>query len=94
MALSIIIPYSAKHKVSFNVRNRRPMEHYLQALDSRTGKSYVIPIDGDHIKAADIAQITVPEAKADNGDTLSRSLRILDNGFQHTACMESSITFM
>ncbi|KAH9885882.1 putative citrate synthase [Xylariomycetidae sp. FL2044] len=74
------------------------MEHCLEAVDSRTGKSYKIPIDGGYVRAADIAQITAPDHKlvngADSGPKVSRSLRILDHGFQHTACMESSITFI
>lgn len=74
------------------------MDQCLQVVDSRTGKSYTIPIrSGDYILAADVGQITAPDAKNENGDAgveVARSLRILDNGFQHTACMESSITFM
>ncbi|CAD6586818.1 MAG: hypothetical protein ASARMPREDX12_002522 [Alectoria sarmentosa] len=74
------------------------MDQCLQVLDSRTGKSYTIPIrSGDYILAADVGQITAPDAKSENGDAsveVARSLRILDNGFQHTACMESSITFI
>ncbi|KAI0009462.1 putative citrate synthase [Xylariaceae sp. FL0662B] len=72
------------------------MEHHLQVVDSRTGKSYKIPIEGDYIRAADIGRISIPANKADNGGRggiqISRPLHILDNGFQHTACMESSIT--
>ncbi|KAI1081994.1 putative citrate synthase [Whalleya microplaca] len=71
------------------------MEHHLQVVDSRTGKSYKIPIEGDYIRAADIGRISIPASKAENGDRgiqISRPLHILDNGFQHTACMESSIT--
>ena len=74
------------------------MEPCLLLLDSRTGKSYTIPIRGnDYISAADVGQITAPDTKIENGDAgvqVSRSLRILDKGFQHTACMESSITLM
>lgn len=84
---------------------KKAIDECLHVVDSRTGKSYAIPIhDGDYIRAADIAQITtsnssnvnVPTSKA-NGYTGAdglRPLRILDNGFQHTACTESSITFV
>ena len=74
------------------------MDESLQVLDSRTGKSYTIPIQGgDYIRAADIGQISASDGSKVNGDAgvqIARPLRILDNGFQHTACMESSITFM
>ena len=81
------------------------MEESLQVFDTRTGKLYPIPIhNGDYIRAADIGQIAVPEAKYLNGEAkhmngdtapqIARPLRILDNGYQHTACMESSITYM
>ncbi|KAL9634010.1 MAG: hypothetical protein Q9164_004348 [Protoblastenia rupestris] len=81
------------------------MEESLQVFDTRTGKLYPIPIhNGDYIQAADIGQIAVPEAKYLNGEAkhmngdtapqIARPLRILDNGYQHTACMESSITYM
>ncbi|KAI1414018.1 putative citrate synthase [Hypoxylon sp. FL1857] len=68
-------------------------KHHLEVTDSRTGKSYTIPIEGDYIRGADIARIGAPE-KGAGLDALraARPLSILDNGFQHTACMESSIT--
>lgn len=71
------------------------MDHHLQVTDSRTGKSYKIPIEGNYIRAADIGRIGAPENKADVASLkAARPLHILDNGFQHTACMESSITHM
>ncbi|KAI2622537.1 putative citrate synthase [Hypoxylon sp. NC1633] len=69
------------------------MEHHLDITDSRTGKSYTIPIQGDYIRAADIGRIGAPEGKADVAALkAAHPLHILDNGFQYTACMESSIT--
>jgi len=71
---------------------------HLEVLDSRTGKSYDIPIDDGYILASDIAKIGVTErASGIEGEKQSevpRSLRILDVGFQNTACVESKITFM
>ena len=70
----------------------------LQVLDSRSGQSYTIPIhDGDYISAEDIGQIIAPGASTadvEDGVQNPHSLRILDRGFQYTACTESSITFM
>ena len=83
----ILIPETEKAK-----------DQCLHVVDSRTGKPYDIPIhDGDYIQAADVAQIIASNTSNANGyagaDGL-RPLRILDNGFQHTACTESSITFV
>ena len=76
----------------------KAMNECLHVIDSRTGKPYAIPIhDGDCNRAADVAQITVSDTSNVNGNTGAgslRPLRILDNGFQHTACTVSSITFM
>lgn len=70
-------------------------EHHLDVTDSRTGKSYTIPIQGDYIRAADVARIGAPDSKEDLATSLkARPLHIIDNGFQYTACMESSITHM
>ncbi|KAI8624316.1 citrate synthase [Xylariaceae sp. FL1651] len=73
------------------------MEH-LEILDSRTGKSYNIPIDNGYIRASDIGRITIPEVGLENESEyepkINRPLRIYDNGYQNTACVESSITFI
>ncbi|KAJ8120634.1 hypothetical protein ONZ43_g2707 [Nemania bipapillata] len=73
------------------------MEH-LEVRDSRTGTSYKIPIDNGYIRAADIGKITVPERGLGNGNEsevkITRGLRIYDAGYQNTACVESSITFI
>lgn len=73
------------------------MEH-LEVLDSRTGQSYKIPIDNGYIRAADIGKINAPEHGIENGSDnepkIARGLRILDPGYQNTACVESGITFM
>ncbi|KAI5863031.1 putative citrate synthase [Durotheca rogersii] len=68
------------------------MEHHLEVTDSRTGKSYKIPIEGDYIRAADVARIGSAESRDVAASKAASPLRIFDNGFQHTACMESSIT--
>lgn len=66
-------------------------------LDSRTAKSYQIPIKDNFIKATDVGKITVPNADQKNEDASAQSaslLKVLDRGFENTACMESSITVM
>ncbi len=71
---------------------------HLDVLDSRTGKSYKIPIDDGYIRATDIGKISVLEcgrmADVENESQIVQGLRILDTGYQNTACVESSITFM
>lgn len=61
---------------------------HLKVIDSRTDKEYEIPIADNYIKAKDLSAITITE------DDLPRKLLVLDNGFESTACMDSSITHM
>ncbi|KAJ3577549.1 hypothetical protein NPX13_g3013 [Xylaria arbuscula] len=70
---------------------------HLDVIDSRTGKSYQIPIDDGYIRAADIGKISILESKSEENakePQIARGLRILDAGYQNTACVESSITFI
>ncbi|KAI3338226.1 citrate synthase [Ustulina deusta] len=71
---------------------------HLDVLDSRTGKSYKIPIDDGYIRATDIGKISVLECGrmtgVENESQIVQGLRILDTGYQNTACVESSITFI
>lgn len=70
-------------------------QQHLSVTDSRTGKEYTIPIEGDYVRAADIAKIGAPEGKIDLAALqAAHPLRVIDNGFANTACMESSITHM
>lgn len=69
----------------------------LLVLDSRTAKSFKIPIQDNFIQATDVGKITLPDADNDNEDASvqnARPLRVLDRGFENTACMVSSITVM
>ncbi|KAF6223060.1 hypothetical protein HO133_001112 [Letharia lupina] len=68
---------------------------YLHVLDSRTEKSYKIPIQDNFIQATDVGKITLPDASHEEKNTSvenARPLRLLDQGFENTACMVSSIT--
>ena len=67
----------------------------LLLLDSRTAKSYKVPIQDNCIQATDIGKITIDDADDDDIKLqIARPLRILDRGFENTACMVSSITAM
>ncbi|KAH6648539.1 citrate synthase [Truncatella angustata] len=59
----------------------------LKIVDSRTEKEYTIPIHDGHIRAEDISQI-----KEKPDDKTSPGIFILDEGYEHTACMKSSVT--
>ncbi|KAI1811777.1 citrate synthase [Poronia punctata] len=71
---------------------------HLEVLDSRTGKTYDIPVDDGYILASDIANIgfdgPVSGLNGGKGPKISQGLRILDVGYQNTACVESKITFI
>lgn len=61
---------------------------HLRVVDTRTHKEYEVPIHDNYIKAKDLSSITITE------DDMPRKLVILDNGYESTACMDSSITHM
>ncbi|KEY75028.1 hypothetical protein S7711_01365 [Stachybotrys chartarum IBT 7711] len=61
---------------------------HLRVVDSRTNKEYQVPIHDNYISAKDLSKITIQD-----GD-IAEKLRILDNGFEATACMSSAITFI
>jgi citrate synthase len=76
----------------------------LLILDSRTGISYQVPVENSYIHASDLCKIKAPvDSYIDSGNESSsgssspaaestQPLKILDQGFAHTACMTSSIT--
>ena len=66
----------------------------LLISDSRTGKSYKIPVQDNFIQATDVSKVTISDADNDDKDQAARPLQILDRGFENTACMMSSITVM
>jgi hypothetical protein len=60
----------------------------LRIIDSRTEAEYEVPVYDNYVLAKDLSCIE----SADGG--ASKKLRILDNGYEHTACMKSAITHM
>ncbi|KJX94288.1 citrate synthase like protein [Zymoseptoria brevis] len=74
------------------------MSDFLQVLDSRTGEKYDVPVSDNFVLAADLAQIKGPvsggKKQQKSGPENLQKLRILDVGFQHTACKQSSITLI
>lgn len=64
----------------------------LLVHDPKTGRHYRVPTQNNAILGADLAQISRP---VEDGDSVfEQSMRLLDHGFENTACMQSSITFM
>lgn len=64
---------------------------YLHVFDSRTWKVYNIPVWDGFVHGSDLGTITAP---VPGKDGRMQKLAVLDPGFQHTACKESSITLM
>lgn len=71
-------------------------EDCLHIVDSRTPKTYKFPIFDHFVRGVDLSAITCPEPRQGSGSRSGpeRTLAVLDAGFQHTACKESSRTLM
>jgi hypothetical protein len=69
-------------------------EGSLVVKDSRSGKTYDIPIRNGSIQAMAFRQITTPKFSILLGRPMEGSLKVLDIGYQNTACTESSITYV
>ena len=71
-----------------------PSSGSLQVIDSRTKRTYTIPIVHNAVRATDFRMISAAGLGADPVDQVEGGLRIIDKGFLNTACMESNITLM
>jgi hypothetical protein len=70
-------------------------EGKLIVKDSRSGKSYNVPIRKGSVDAMQFRQmITTSKFSALLGRPLQGSLKVLDVGYQNTACAESNITYV
>ena len=95
--ISIILTYITRQLTKQEHDIMKPDMECLLVLDSRTAKSFKIPIQDNFIQATDIGKITISDADNDKEDAsvqTARPLRVLDRGFENTACMVSSITVM
>ena len=95
--ISIILTYITHQLTKQEHDVMKPDMECLLVLDSRTAKSFKIPIQDNFIQATDIGKITISDADNDKEDAsvqTARPLRVLDRGFENTACMVSSITVM
>jgi hypothetical protein len=69
-------------------------EGVLHITDSRTSKSYDIPIHRNSITAASIKAIVGPQAASNPADKVEDGLRLFDPGLNNTAILESKITWV
>ena len=69
-------------------------EGTLHVIDSRTFKSYDIPIHRNTIRAVDFQAIKGPEEGSDPADQVARGIRLYDPGYRNTAVAESKITYL
>lgn len=69
-------------------------DEYLDIVDSRTGNKYRVPIKNNSVAAADLSHITAPKDLGNPSVLEDTVLRVFDPGFKHTACVESSITYV
>ncbi|TAQ91173.1 hypothetical protein B7494_g543 [Chlorociboria aeruginascens] len=68
--------------------------NHLTVTDSRTGKSYEIPITHNAVSAVHFQQINAPEDEEHAADQTHKGLRLFDPGFQNTAVSESAVTYV
>ena len=66
----------------------------LTVIDSRTSRSYSIPIHHNAVNALDFKAISTLGIGAHPLERFAKGLRIVDPGFQNTAVAESRITHM
>ena len=69
-------------------------EGILHIVDSRTQKSYEIPIHRNTVRATDFQAIKAPEDGCDPADQVARGLRLYDPGYRNTAAMQSKIMYL
>ena len=65
---------------------------HLIVVDSRTSKTYTIPITDNTIKATDFEAIKTGRPEYDGNTTvgvIEEGLKVFDRGFKNTACLDS-----
>jgi citrate synthase len=78
---------------AFGGRPTQTTEESLSVTDSRTGKTYIIPIECNAIKANAFREIQGNRVGS-LADYVDGGLKVLDPGYQNTAVVESSITLI
>lgn len=78
---------------AFGGRSTQASEGSLSVTDSRTGKTYIIPIERNAIRAIAFKEIQGNRVGS-VADYVDGGLKVLDPGYQNTAVKESSITLI
>ena len=74
-------------------RTRPQDSSKLYVTDGRTGKEYTIPIERNAVKAHDFLEIHANRVGS-RADYIDGGLKVLDPGYNNTACVESAITLI
>jgi citrate synthase len=74
-------------------RGRSKDSSSLTVTDNRTGKTYNIPIERNAVKALDFLEIHANRVGS-KADYIDGGLKVLDPGYNNTACVESAITLI
>lgn len=62
--------------------------------DDRTSLEYTIKVNKNAVRGSDLANIRGPKREGDPHSAPDEQLRILDRGYENTAVMPSSVTFL
>lgn len=66
----------------------------LTIEDSRTQRSYKVPINHNAIRATDLRVISTCGSTSSLNEHWESGLRVFDPGFRNTAVVESSVTYV
>ena len=66
----------------------------LDVKDNRTGKTFVVPIFRNAVRAVDFKQVVADSESCDPNDVPAEGLRIVDEGFRNTAPVFSKISHL
>lgn len=78
----------------FQCKKKGQSKDKLTVIDSRTSKSYDIPITDKTVRAIDFRQIPTLGLIANPLERDHAGLRVMDSGLQNTAVVDSEITCM
>ncbi|KAI9646983.1 hypothetical protein NHQ30_004984 [Ciborinia camelliae] len=90
--LGLLVPRIKKITSSSQASSEKDHEGNLEIRDTRTGRSYTVPISKNSIDAIAFRRISTAAWNSTPIEHYSSGLKVLDIGFQNTAVCESRIT--